>query len=95
MFYASTTATAGFFAAHGLPAAALSVLDVDSAPASANDPYAAAKLGFSQAKTAVINAAVSAGADPTEAVTLAYHGSLVPPFCLASARGFFQNILTH
>lgn len=95
VFYASTTAVEGFFTANGLPAAALSVLDVDSAPTSANDPFAAAKAGFSQAKTAVIDAAVAAGTDPTQAVTLAYHGSLVPPFCLASARAFFQNVLAH
>ena len=28
-----------------------------------------------------------------EAVIRAYHGTLVPPFCLASARGFFQGVV--
>ncbi len=93
VFYASTQATAGFFTAKGMPAAALSVLDVDSAPSGATDPYAAAKVGFGQAKTATINAAVAAGVDPTNAVASSYHGSLVPPFCTAAARGFFQSVL--
>lgn len=93
VFYASTQATAGYFTAKGLPAAALTVLDVDSAPTGATDPFAAAKVGFSQAKTATINAAVAAGASPASAVAGAYHGSLVPPFCTAAARGFFQSVL--
>lgn len=93
VFYASTQATAGFFGAKGMPAAALTVLDVDSTPTGATDPFAAAKVGFGQAKTAAINAAVAAGVDPTSAVAGAYHGSLVPPFCSAAARGFFQSVL--
>jgi hypothetical protein len=93
VFFASTQATAGYFAAKGMPAAALTVLDVDSAPTGATDPFAAAKVGFSQAKTATINAAVKAGADPTVAVASAYHGTLVVPFCAAAARGFFQGVL--
>lgn len=93
VFFASTQATAGYFTAHGLPAAALTVLDVDSAPTSASDPFAVAKVGFAQSKTAAINAAVKAGADPTVAVASAYHGTLVPPFCTAAARGFFQGVL--
>jgi alpha/beta superfamily hydrolase len=93
VFFASTQATAGYFALNGLPAAALTVLDVDSAPTGATDPFAAAKVGFAQTKTATINAAVKAGADPTVAVASAYHGSLVVPFCNAAARGFFQGVL--
>ncbi len=31
--------------------------------------------------------------DQAQAVTLAYHGTLVPPFCMVSARGFFQGVL--
>ncbi|HJU70289.1 MAG TPA: lipase family protein [Paucimonas sp.] len=93
VFYASTQATQGYFLANGMPAAALNVLDVDSAPSGAADPFAAAKMGFAQAKTSTINAAVAAGADPATAVASAYHGSLVPPFCNAAARGFFQGVL--
>ena len=81
------------------PAAAapgiLTVLDVDSAPSSASDPYAAAKAGFAQAKASAAAAAVAAGASDggMAAVTQAYHGSLVAPFCDVAARGFFQSVL--
>ena len=78
------------------PAGLVTVLDVDSAPTSAADPYATAKVGFSQAKTSTALAAISAGASDggVLAVTQAYHGSLVPPFCNAAARGFFQQVLS-
>jgi len=72
----------------------LSVVDVDSAPG-VGDPYAAAKAGFGQAVTSTASAAVAAGASDggAAAVTQAYHGALVPPFCNAAARGFFQQVL--
>lgn len=93
VFFASTQATAGYFSAKGMPAAALTVLDVDSAPTGASDPFAAAKAGFGQSKTAAINAAVKAGIDPNVAIAGSYHGTLVAPFCTAAARGFFQGVL--
>ena len=93
VFFASTQATAGYFSAKGMPAAALTVLDVDSAPTGATDPFAAAKVGFGQSKTAAINAAVKAGIDPNVAIAGSYHGTLVVPFCTAAARGFFQGVL--
>jgi len=93
VFWNSTLATAGFFTANGMPAAALQVLDVDSAPVGAGDPFSAAKVGFAQAVSATIQAAAAAGADPAAAVTTAYHGSLVPPFCGAAVRGFLQSVL--
>ncbi len=65
----------------------VTVLDVDSAPSGADDPFAAAKAGFAQAKAAT---AAQGGAN---AVVQAYHGGLVPPFCTAAARGFFQQVL--
>jgi acetyl esterase/lipase len=95
VFFASTQATAGFFLAHGMPATTLTVLDVDSPPTGAADPFAAAKIGFAQAKAAT---AAAAGNDPVaqaQAVTMAYHGSLVAPFCMVSARAYFQNVLMH
>ena len=55
------------------------------------DPFAAAKVGFAQSKTATINAAIAAGKDPTTQVVSTYHGGLVPPFCNAAARGFFSQ----
>jgi len=71
----------------------LTVLDVDSAPSGPTDPFAAAKVGFATDKAAVAAAAVAAGATDggAAAVTQAYHGSLVPPFCSAAARGFFSQ----
>lgn len=74
----------------------LTVLDVDTAPTGATDPFAAAKGGFAQAKAGTAQAAVAAGATDggVSAVTQAYHGGLVPPFCNAAARGFFQQMLT-
>ncbi len=82
----------------------VTALDVDSSPTSASDPFAAAKVGFTTATTntytAAYNAAISTGKTPTEAtasattaVKTAYHGTLVPPFCNAAARGFFNQFL--
>ncbi len=51
-------------------------------------PFAAAKVGFGQFKAATAQAA---GANTAQVVTAAYHGSLVPPFCNAAARGFFSQ----
>ena len=77
------------------PAGLVTVLNVDSAPTGATDPYAAVKVGFSQAITNTAAAAISAGASDggASAVAQAYHGSLVPPFCNVAARGFFQQVL--
>ncbi|MDB5939319.1 MAG: hypothetical protein JWP77_1683, partial [Polaromonas sp.] len=76
------------------PAGLLTVLNVDSPAAGAADPYAAAKAGFAQAKAGTASAAVAAGATDggASAVVQAYHGGLVPPFCNAAARGFFQQV---
>jgi hypothetical protein len=72
------------------PTISLTVLDVDSA-ASSNDPYASLKTKFSVTKqliaaNAVVNGATDGGAS---AVAQAYHGTLVPPFCLAAVKSFF------
>jgi acetyl esterase/lipase len=68
-----------------LPPGLVTVLDVDSAPTGPADPFAAAKLGFAQAK------AQAFAAGGTTGVVQAYHGTLVPPFCTAAARGFFSQ----
>jgi len=93
VYWVNSQATSAYFQAKGLPAAAITLVDVDSAPTGAADPFAAAKVGFAQSKNATISAAVAAKADPAVAVATAYHGSLVPPFCQAAARGFFQAVL--
>jgi len=74
-----------FWGALALPAGLITVLDVDSAPTGVSDPFAAAKVGFAQAKAAVF------AAGGQNAVVQEYHGTLVPPFCAASARGFFSQ----
>ena len=83
-FALNTQGAQAYFAGKGVPAQAVTVLDVDSAPTSASDPFALAKGGFAQAK-----AATAAGG--ATAVVQAYHGSLVPPFCNAAARGYFAQ----
>ena len=83
-FSVNTLTMQAFWAA--LPPGAITVLDVDSAPTGPSDPFAAAKVGFAQAK-----AAVAAGPGGPQAVVQEYHGTLVPPFCAAAARGFFSQ----
>ncbi len=95
VYFVNTQATSGYFLGNGMPAPLLTVVDIDSAPSGAGDPFAAAKVGFGQAKSAVINGAIAAHVDPVLAVTLKYHGELLPPFCEAAARGFFQSVLAH
>jgi len=90
VFFQSTTATQAYFLDNGMPPALLTVLDVDSPVA--GDPYDSARVGFATAAAAA-NAAAGGGANGNAAVTAAYHGSLVPPFCNAAARGFFQAVL--
>ncbi|MBC3862099.1 prolyl oligopeptidase family serine peptidase [Undibacterium jejuense] len=94
VFFASTQAEQAFLAGNGFGAPYLSVLDVDSSPTSAADPFAAAKVGFATAKAKVAAAATAAGQTPAQVqatVLSQYHGALVPPFCNAAAAGFFQQ----
>lgn len=87
-FALNTQGAQAYFTSKGVPAQAVTVLDVDSTPTSAADPFAQAKGGFAQSKAATIAAA---GANAASAVAQAYHGSLVPPFCNAAARGYFSQ----
>lgn len=90
-FSVNTLGAQAYFAGKGVPAQAVTVLDVDSAPTGAADPFALAKGGFAQAKTKTATDAAAAGADPVAAVARAYHGDLVSPFCNAAARGYFSQ----
>jgi hypothetical protein len=67
-----------------------SFLDVDSAAIVA-DPYASLKSDFALAKLLVAATAVAQGARDggAQAVSDAYHSTLVPPFCISAARSFF------
>jgi hypothetical protein len=89
--FASTRATAGYFRARGVPAAALTVVDLEDS--AAVDNYSTARAGFAQAKSLLTQNTAGSATDKAQAVLLAYHGTLAPPFCLASARGFFQGVL--
>jgi hypothetical protein len=94
VFYSvNTTAAKAYFNGKGVPNQAVAVLDVDSAPAGPTDPFAAAKVGFATLKSSTAASAVTAGATDggAAAVFQAYHGSLVPPFCNAAARGYFAQ----
>jgi len=94
VFYSLNTQTMqAFWTPQLIAPQLLTVLDVDSAPTGPTDPFAAAKVGFAQAKAAVAAAAVAAGATDggAAAVTRQYHGGLVPPFCSAAVRGFFSQ----
>lgn len=90
--FLSTRATAGYFAARGMPTSILQVVDLEAAGGT-GDPYAAARAGFAQAKAQRYAGTEGDAAVKAEAVIRAYHGTLVPPFCVASARGFFQGVL--
>jgi len=89
--FVSTRATAGYFRAKGVQATALTVVDLEDS--AAIDAYSTARAGFAQAKSLLAQNTPGSATDKAQAVTLAYHGTLAPPFCLASARGFFQGVL--
>jgi alpha/beta superfamily hydrolase len=74
------------------PGAPVTVVDIASSPA-ADDPYTDEKDGFKAAVTAIELAAVAGGAgDGGHAAVLAdYHARLVPPFCLAAVKSFFDG----
>lgn len=91
VFYnVNTQGAQAYFASKGVPAQAVMVLDVDTAP-TAGDGFDAARAGFGQAKSATATAATATGGNAALAVAQAYHGSLVPPFCNAAARGYFSR----
>lgn len=83
-FSVNTQAAKAYFTSKSVPDAMVKVLDVDSA--FAGDGFDTARGGFAMAK-----AAVTGG---PSALLQAYHGSLVPPFCNAAARGYFTTILS-
>lgn len=91
VFFFNTQLMQGYWAANS-PAAPVTVLDIDSSP-TPNDPYAHEKIGFAAAVKAVEIAAVAGGAtDGGHAAVLEdYHAQLVPPFCLAAVKSFFDG----
>ncbi|MEJ8858087.1 prolyl oligopeptidase family serine peptidase [Variovorax robiniae] len=89
--FASTLATAGYFRARGMPATSLSVVDLEAS--GTGDAYDAARAGFAQAKATERANTAGTEADKDQSVQFAYHGQLVPAYCMQSARTFFQGVL--
>jgi Secretory lipase len=91
VFFFNTTLMQGYWATNS-PAAPVTVVDINSSP-TPNDPYADEKIAFAAAVTAVEVAAIAGGAtDGGHAAVLEdYHAKLVPPFCLAAVKSFFDG----
>lgn len=91
VLYLNTERIAGYWSANGVTSNVVKVLDVDG-NVSIGDPDATLKLAFTAAKAAIAASAVSGGAtdNGAAAVAAAYHSTLVPPFCLAATKSFFD-----
>jgi hypothetical protein len=91
VFFFNTQLMQGYWSKNA-PSAPVTILDIASAP-TADDPYANEKDAFYAAVTAVEVAAIADGAtDGGHAAVLAdYHATLVPPFCLAAVKSFFDG----
>jgi pimeloyl-ACP methyl ester carboxylesterase len=91
VFFFNTQLMQAYWAKNA-PSAPATVLDIASAP-TANDPYTDEKDAFTAAVTAVEVAAIAGGAtDGGQAAVLAdYHAQLLPPFCLAAVKSFFDG----
>jgi poly(3-hydroxybutyrate) depolymerase len=91
VFWFNTQLMQGYWATHAPSPSPVIVLDLDST-VSASDPYADLKSQFALAKQLVAATAVADGATDggAAAVTDAYHAGLVPPFCLAAVKSFFE-----
>ena len=74
------------------PTVPVTTVDVDSAPTT-NDPYAAFKDVFADAKAAVAADAIASGATDGGALAVLedYHATLVPPMCLGAVKKFFDG----
>ena len=90
VFFFNTTLMQYFWTTH-TPAVAPVILDIDS-PVATGDPYGSLKTGFAAAEDLVRSNAILGGAtDGGDAAVLdAYHAGLVPPFCLAAVKAFFD-----
>lgn len=93
VFFFNARIEQAYWSNANVPAALVTVLDVDSPIAGPGDVYAPIKQGFALAKATVASQAVAAGATDggATAVLQAYHGSLVASFCTVAARAFFAQ----
>jgi hypothetical protein len=85
IYFFNTQAMQQYWSTHGSASTPYTVLDLEAAATSA-DPYATLKSDFAAAKA--VYAAANGG---ESAVLSAYHSTLVPPFCLAAAAGWFSS----
>lgn len=88
VFATNTTVAAASFGARGA-SALVRTFNVEDA-ASVGPTVAG---GFQQAKAATAADPNAPGGSAAEKVLQAYHGGLVPPFCNAVVRGYFQQVL--
>jgi hypothetical protein len=91
VLYLNTERIAAYWSTNSVTAP-IKVLDVDGS-ISISDEDADLKLAFDAAKAALAATAVSGGATDggAAAVLEAYHSTLVPPFCLAATKSFFDD----
>lgn len=81
--FQNASATADYFAAHGMTSASLTLLDLESGIIV--DSYGSTRLAFEAAK------GLLRAASGDQAVRDSYHAGLVAPFCMRATRDFFQN----
>jgi Prolyl oligopeptidase family len=91
VLYLNTELINAHWSASGVTAP-ITVLDVDG-EISLGDGNADIKLAFDAAKAGIAAAAVAGGASDggAAAVAQAYHSTLVPPFCLAAVKSYFDG----
>jgi pimeloyl-ACP methyl ester carboxylesterase len=91
VFFFNTQLMQGYWSTNA-PSAPVTILDIAAAP-TASDPYTDEKEAFQAAVAAEQAAAIAGGAtDGGQAAVLGvYHATLVPPFCLAAVKSFFDG----
>ncbi|MES2118719.1 MAG: lipase family protein [Pseudomonadota bacterium] len=80
--FQNASATADYFAAHGVPPSSLTLLDLESG--NLVDAYGTTRLAFQTAKSLL------GRLSGDQAVRDSYHAGLVAPFCMRATRDFFQ-----
>jgi predicted esterase len=91
VMYLNTERISAYWSANGVTAP-VKVLDVDGS-VSLGDSDADLKLAFDTAKAGIAASAIAGGATDggAAAIAEAYHSTLVPPFCLAAVKDYFDD----